>query len=328
MQRVVVLGAGGFLGTPLVAALAAGGWAAPVAVSRRPRTGTERLACDATDADALRRALDGADAVVNCMAGRPAAMVAVARNLANAPAACRIVQLSSMAVYGPATGLADEVSRLPEGLTGYAGAKVAAEHALAGHPGRVILRPGCIYGPGSEPWTNRIARLLQARRLGDLGAGGDGTCNLAFVDDVVAAILAALQRPVRGATFNVAMPAPPSWNGYLTQFALALGAVPVARIPGRRLRLETRLAVPLRAAAALAGPARRLARHVPLPPDAIPPSLAALMRQEIVLNHRRADAGLGFPRTALGAGLARAAWPLLRRPPGPHDEPADQVRAA
>ena len=56
----------------------------------------------------------------------------------------------------------------------------------------VILRPTCVFGPGSTQWTTRIARLLKARRIGDLGSAGDGGCNLAFIDDVVAAVLAAL----------------------------------------------------------------------------------------------------------------------------------------
>ncbi len=330
MQRVVVLGASGFVGSAVLTALTQSSWAAPVASSRRPRGGFDRTPCDATDRASLRRVVDGADAVVNCMAGSAQAMVAVARNLAEMPASCRIVQLSSMAVYGTLTGLVDETVTLPKTLSAYGSAKLAAERALASHPGRVVLRPGCIYGAGGAQWTTRIARLLQSRRLGDLGAGGDGACNLAFIDDVAAAVLAALQQPVAGATFNVAMPGPPSWNSYLVQFALALGAVPVARIPARRLRFETRLAVPLRAGAAIAGPACRLVAPTrTLWPEAITPSLAALMRQEIVLGHRRADSGLRFARTPLGVGLARAAWPLLGRAGGAASRStSDTVQAA
>jgi nucleoside-diphosphate-sugar epimerase len=332
MQRVIVLGASGFLGRHVLAALAASGWAAPVAVSRNPyaaprtsllphgmrRDGdasdptgpvsTERLACNATRLADLLRVLAGADAVVNCTAGSPTDTVDVARALAQVPADCRIVHVSSMAVYGAAAGRVDEASALPDGLGGYAGAKVAAERALSGHPNHVVLRPGCIFGPGGEQWTLRIARLLRARRLGDLGAAGDGACNLAPLDDVAAAVLATLCRPVSGVAFNIALPDPPSWNAFLVCFAIALGATPVARVPARQLRLEARLAVPLHAAAlALRRISPQAATRLP---DALTPSLLALMRQDITLDHRRADRLLGFARTPLGTALAQAAASL------------------
>ncbi len=336
-MRVIVLGANGFVGGHVLAALAASGWAAPVAVSRHPHAPpraqswprgvrheaygpalpvpTERLACDATRAADLLPLLEGADAVVNCTSGSPADALAVARALSRAPAACRIVHLSSMAVYGSATGLVRESAALPDGLRGYAGAKVAAERALSGHPGCVVLRPGCIFGPGGEQWTLRIARLLRARRLGDLGAAGDGACNLAPLDDVAAAVLAALRRPVAGAAFNVALPDPASWNAVLVRFATMLGATPVARIPARQLRLEARLALPLHALTlALRRVSPRAAARMP---DALTPSLSALLRQDIILDHRLADARLGFPRTSLDAALAQAAASLrpARVPP-------------
>ncbi len=344
MHRVIVLGASGFLGRHVLAALAASDWAAPVAVSRRPHAlprvppprgarssgddtcdpaapaSTERLACDATRLAELLRLLEGADAVVNCTAGSPADTVAVARALARAPGACRVVHVSSMAVYGPATGLVDEAAPLPDDLRGYGGAKIAAERALSGHPNHVVLRPGCIFGPGSGQWTLRIARLLRARRLGDLGAAGDGACNLAPLDDVAAAVLVALRRPVAGAAFNVAMPNPPSWNAFLVRFAIALDAAPVARIPARQLRLEARLALPLHAAALAL---RRVSpRAAALVPDALAPSLLALLCQDITLDHRRADRLLGFARTPLGAALAQAAASLHPAQVRPTTRPA------
>ncbi len=352
MQRVVVLGATGFLGSRVLAALAASGWAAPVAVSRRPyrpaRTSstphghaaglpppaTERLACDAADAGNLLRLLGTADAVVNCTAGTPGSTVAVARALAQAPATCRVVHVSSMAVYGDASGLVDEDAPLAEGLGGYAGGKVAAERALSGHPGAVVLRPGCLFGPGSEQWTGRIARLLRTRRLGDLGAAGDGACNLAPVADVVAAVLASLHRPVAGAAFNLALPDPPSWNAVLIRYAIALGAAPVARIPARRLRAEARLALPLHAAALVLG--RAPPRVGAWLPDALTPSLLSLMRQDITLDHRRTDRRLAIRRTGLDEALRDAAASLRLTgdrappsvaspgliPPGLADEPS------
>ncbi len=73
-----------------------------------------------------------------------------------------------MAVYGGVTGAVSESAPLL-GQTPYAQAKVAAEAAAARYPRSVIFRPGIVYGPGSRQWTERIARWLRARRVGDLG---------------------------------------------------------------------------------------------------------------------------------------------------------------
>jgi nucleoside-diphosphate-sugar epimerase len=304
--QVVVIGAGGFVGRHLVRGLAATAEFRPVAASRRPiGADVEWRRCDATDVAALSAALAGADAAVNCVAGSGPAMVAATGALCAAARAAglqRIVHLSSMAVYGPATGLVDEDHALAGGGA-YAQAKRDCEALIRAHGAAggdaVILRPGCIHGPGSEQWTGRIARLLRRRRIGDLGAAGDGLANLVAARDVAAAVLAALRRAdVTGQAFNLADPDPASWNSYFVALARAVGATPVRRVTRRWLRLE----------GSLLAPACRIARLVGLPAaDPVPPSLLALWRQDIRLDHRRADALLGFVRTPPAAALAEAA---------------------
>jgi nucleoside-diphosphate-sugar epimerase len=151
-----------------------------------------------------------------------------------------------------------------------------------------------------------MARLLWAHRLGDLGAAGDGYCNLVRVGDVVEAILLALQNPgVDGRVYNLSAPRPPTWNEFLIQYAAALRAVPVRRISGRRLRIETKLlAPPLKIAEILARIAKLDARRLPPP---IPPSLIRLMGQEIRLDTRRAESELGLRYRDTDATLAEAA---------------------
>ena len=76
----------------------------------------------------------------------------------------------------------------------------------------VMLRPGCVWGPGSDLWVGRIGRLLRSRRLGDLGAAGDGWTNLVHVDDVCKAAVAALglvQPRGEIRTYNLAAPDSP-----------------------------------------------------------------------------------------------------------------------
>jgi 2-alkyl-3-oxoalkanoate reductase len=314
--RVLVLGAGGFIGRRVVAALAVEPWATPVAAVHRapPAHGdAEIVQLDAADRTALQWVLRDIDAVVNCIAGSARTIVATARTLfdeaAQAPSRPRVVHLSTMAVYGPAVGLVDEDGALHGDDGAYAAAKVEAERCAAGWKDVVTLRPGCVYGPGSAQWSERIARLLRAGRVGDLGAAGDGACNLVHVDDVVAAVLAALRRPrLSGHAFNLGSPQPPTWNEYFLAFARALGAVPVRRIPARRLALETRLwAPPLR----LAEIAARLARlgGDPIPPP-IPPSLLRLWGRDLRLNVRKAEDMLGMAWTPLDAGLRATAAQL------------------
>jgi nucleoside-diphosphate-sugar epimerase len=305
MMRVLVLGGNGFVGRHVVRSLTASGWATPISGSRRAVAGRggEAIALDARDEAAVASGLQGVDAVVNCVAGDAEGIVQNARALFQAAAktGAHVVHLSSMAVYGDATGPVDEDAPLLGNVSDYAAAKVRAE-ALAG--GRAtIFRPGCIYGSDSPQWTLRIARLLLERRIGDLAAAGDGCSNLVHVQDVAAAVLAAL-RDARTGAYNLVMPQAPDWNEYFLQFARAIGAVPIGRIPEWRLKLETKLlAPPLKIAELVAA---RVSRTASLPPP-IPPSLARLWRQDIRLNSDRATRELGMLWTSLDAGLAEAA---------------------
>lgn len=319
MKQVLVLGANGFVGSRVVAALWRTDWARPVAAVRPAREaqarelGVEVRACEATDPASLARALSGIDLVVNCVTGDGRTIVAGAQNLF-APGKTtgieRIVHLSSMAVYGSATGPVDETARLIDDIGWYGQAKIAAEkHALdfvrqGGNA--VILRPSCIYGPGSHLWTRRIGRWLRSGKVGDLGPGGDGLCNLIFIDDVVGAIVQSLHRPkVSGEAFNLSDPDPESWNAYFSRLGRAIGAVPIRRISARRLTLETKLlAPPLKAIEIACG---RIGLSMRALPEPIPPSLARLWRQEIRLDHRKSDALLHFERTPLDVGIAASA---------------------
>ncbi|MGX9962728.1 NAD-dependent epimerase/dehydratase family protein [Roseomonas sp. F4] len=310
--RILILGANGFIGRHMLAGLAQAGYQV-IAGARRPRTAPDSTSApavewrgvDAGDAASLRAALAGVDAVVNCVAAEPGAMVAATRHLVSEAGARRILHLSSMAVYGAATGLLDEDAPLtPEGA--YGESKAESEHLLRDHAqagGEVVmLRPGCVHGPGSESWTARPARLLRAGRLGDLGPGGDGICNLTAVQDLVAATAAALRLPAApGLVFNISDPAPGDWNAYFLALAQAIGATPLRRIGARQLRIEKLAAYPLKVLE-IAGRKARLRT-----PDPIPPALQRLFQQDITLDNRRADAALGFTRTPPAQALAAAA---------------------
>jgi len=316
-QRVLVLGASGFIGGRVVKMLSESEWATPISASRRMiqsagSESPEKIRVDATDPRQLAACLRGIDGVVNCITGNNETIIGNARALftvvAGMPQRPRVVHLSSLAVYGSAEGSVDESAARGERLTGYGLAKFEAERlATRAALPVVILRPGIVYGPGSTQWSGRIARLLRARRLGDLGRAGDGLCNLVYVDDVASAIVRALRTPnLDGRVFNLSLPSPPTWNDYFLRFAKFLGAVPVRRITARRLRIESKvLAPPQKIAEIIVSKiSPSLARLLPEP---IPPSLIRLFAQEIRMQVDAAESALGLAWMDLDEGLKHAA---------------------
>jgi nucleoside-diphosphate-sugar epimerase len=287
-MRVLVIGADNFVGCPVLEALTRSDWAQPLVLS-------QTAGFDA--------AVEMADSIVNCTMGRPdditeaaQKVFAAAERLSRPPP---VVHISSMTVYGSARGRVAENAPTPADGGAYAQAQLAADQLAAQYPQAIRLRTGVEYGPGCRQWSGVIADCLGRGRLGDLGASGDGICNLLFIDDLVTAVLESLRRPqLQGRVFNLAMASPPTWNEYFNAFGKALGTVPIRRISRRRLSVELKyLAPPLKIAQML---------KLPLPPP-ITPSLVAACRQEIWLQSAAAEAQLGLRWTGLGVGLERAA---------------------
>ncbi|MDQ3061023.1 MAG: NAD(P)-dependent oxidoreductase [Pseudomonadota bacterium] len=316
--KTLVLGGSGHIGKRLLELLAGASWAAPSGAGRSPRPGGSPggwIKVDTCDAAGLTAALQGFEAVVNCVAGDGRSIAQGAQVLAQAArsAGCRrIVHLSTQSVYGPREGRVREDSALDASLGWYGRAKCEAERHIAEfarHGGEVVmLRPGCVYGPGSELWVGRIGRWLQAGRLGDLGIGGDGWSNLVHVDDVCQALMAALQLPLKPGqlpVFNLAAPDSPRWNEYFVDLALQLGATPVRRIGQRQLRLDAFVASPpLKVAQWALKHAGRRAASLPEP---MPPGLLRLWSQHLQLDARLASAQLALDWTPYAKGLQTSA---------------------
>lgn len=296
-QRILVLGSEHFVAAKVQTALSASDWAVPTAFTDPPSTLSEKH-------------FAGIQAVFNGTMGSPATILSNSRALYGALGRIggdvRVVHLSSMTVYGSLSGEAVETTAMRPDLGAYSAAQVEAELLANQYPRSVMLRPGCEYGPGCPQWSERIARLLCAHRLGDLGAAGDGECNLLFVDDLVSTILTSLRAPgIDGHHFNLAMRSPPTWNEYFVQFGIALGAVPISRIGRRRLQLETKLfAPPLKIMELTERRLRGQSRSIPPP---ITPSLLSLCRQNITLNVEKAEAAFDISWTPLSEGLRQSA---------------------
>lgn len=324
-MKVIVLGGTGYIGTRLMEILTLTPWAEATGASRTgpgmAQKGMDWLAVNTCDAAALTRVLKGFDAVVNCVAGDRQSIANGARTLAEAAAAAgcpRIVHLSTMSVYGDLEGLVSEDMQPGPQLGWYGKAKREAENAMAGFAkagGQVVmLRPGCVFGPGSELWVGRTARWLRSGRLGDLGVGGDGWSNLVHVDDICQAVLAALRLEIVAGTipvFNLAAPDSPRWNDYFIDLAVATGATPVRRISARQIRLDSLVAgAPLKIAERMLS--RMGKRHVRIP-DPMPPGLTRLWGQHIRLDSGPATRSLHLAWTSYPDALRSSADWFCRR---------------
>lgn len=311
-EIVLIMGAAGYIGSCLVRRLAQSGRITPIGLMRRgrrvSRPDIEIRICDATRQKELAEALRGVDTVVNCVGGGSRAMIAattVLYNVARRQPLRRIVHLSSMAIYGSAAGLVTETTPGTQPLNHYARTKLVCEELtreyLRDGGDAVILRPSCVFGPGDELWAGRLARLLRAGRIGDLGPSGDGICNLIYVDDLVEAIVSAISaQDASGEAFNVSDPDRLTWNEFLIKFARAIGATPVERFSRHRLHVEAAVVTPLLRLAKIVAAPTGFARLVP---ESITPSLVRLWRQEIRLDTAKAARWLQLQYTPLEQAL-------------------------
>jgi len=326
--------------TRLIAALASNMSYRPILLAEPTASATwrhlETRRCNPESSGEFAEALKGVDFVVNCLGGKPQRFAAVTQALCDAARSSppqRIVHLSSMTVYGGASGVVDEATRPEPPLNRYAEARIRCEALVRQYTAdggdAVIVRPSCIFGPGSDPWAGRVARLLLARRLGDLGPLGDGLCNLVHVDDLVAIMIAALAAPgTMGETFNATADWPrPTWNEFLVRFARAIGATPVERISARRMAAEEKLLAPALRGAALVANRIGAGRFVS---DAMTPSFVRVLRQRITVSAVKTSARFGIAHMPFEQAIDETArwWNSLQAPTGrtADDHRAEPVR--
>ena len=149
----------------------------------------------------------------------------------------RLVHLSSLAAVGPmpmATACAEDV--LPRPVSPYGWSKLQGEAAVLGVRDRLhvtVLRPPVVYGP-RDRGVLEVARWV-ARGLLPMLAGPPRTLSLCYVQDLVAALLAAGEAKIpSGEIFHVAGEGAFTWEQVGDALGEALGVHPTPlRIPCR-----------------------------------------------------------------------------------------------
>lgn len=317
-MKVLVTGASGMLGAATARALAERGDDVTVLQRRPAGLGMREVLADVTDADAVRRAVAGQEAVVHLAAkvnvtgpwaqyerinvGGTRSVVAACR----AGDVGRLVHVSSPSVAHSGSSLfgAGAEPADPEGARGpYARSKAMAELvALSQDDDRLrvlAVRPHIVWGPGD---TQLVARIVQRARQGRLPLIGTGAAlvDSTYVSNAADALVAAVDvvPNVHGQALVVSNGEPRPIGEFLGDICAALGA------PRPQRRVPLALAAAAGAVAEGAWSVRRRVSRV----EADPP-ITRFVAEQLATAHwfdqRRTRALLGWrPAVSYAAGLA------------------------
>jgi nucleoside-diphosphate-sugar epimerase len=251
---VLVTGANGFVGSHGARRLLEEGMRVRALV-RRPeaqaeleRWGVETLLGEFTDPRDQERAVQGAHAVVHCVATDAQEMAEAirvnaeaTRTLAEAAltAGCeRFVHISTIAVYtlGGREGVVEEDSPLVTQGDSYAVSKAEAERALGTVAARglktVVLRPAAILGAHpTSIWGTKVPKIIASGQFPQVD-GGQGTMGYLHISTLADAMVRALRVDAAvGQAFNIA-DGHTHWGRYLDFFRKSpLPAVPADKAP-------------------------------------------------------------------------------------------------
>jgi nucleoside-diphosphate-sugar epimerase len=261
-MRILLAGATGAIGTPLLRLLVAGGHEV-TGMTRSPEkaamiraAGAEAVLADALDSAAVEHAVTAArpQAIVNQLTAIPPRLdprrilrdfaltdrlrTEGTHNLiaaAEAIGGARILAQSIAFAYapGPSGTIHDETDPLtvdpPVQFKRSAAAIAELERTVLAAKG-VVLRYGYFYGPGTAiSRDGSIGTDLARRRLPIVGGGG-GVWSFIHIEDAATATVAALDSPA-SATYNIVDEEPAPVAKWLTGLAQALGAPRPLQVP-------------------------------------------------------------------------------------------------
>lgn len=260
-RMVLITGAAGFIGARICEIMHGSGYAKVRAgvhrwnsAARVGRLPIEIVLCNVLDKKQLGAAMKDVNRVVHCAVGSSEVNVQGTRNVLQAAldgGVKRIVHVSSIDVYGNIRGTIDESYPLKRSGMTYGDSKIAAEEAVCEYLSRglsvSILRPTIVYGPFSTLWTVRPAEWMISHSWLIAEELVQGTCNLVYVDDLVQAIILAMDRKAAvGESFNVNGPDRPSWSEYFHALNDGLELPPLNPAGKCISRLSAELMMPVR----------------------------------------------------------------------------------
>ena len=198
--------------------------------------GCELVQGDVTDAQSLRRAVEGCDTVVHLVAIRQGSrekfehvMEQATRDLVAAAKEAGVQRFVLMSALGTTEGTKDIVP--------YFHAKWENEQTVASSGlEHVIFRPSFIFGDGGILKTfKRLARVAPVTPI--IGSGRQRIQPI-WIDDVAAYFAEGVQRPdVTGRIFELGGPDAVSWNEFWERLKRALGVRrPSVHVPMRLMR--------------------------------------------------------------------------------------------
>jgi uncharacterized protein YbjT (DUF2867 family) len=295
---ILVTGATGFVGPRIVHALREREQPVRSLVRRpgdRPASalaswGAEIVQGDMTDAESLRRAVEGAEVVVHLVAIRQGSdedfrrvMEQGTRDLVAAAKDAGVRRFVLMSALGTSEETKD--------LVPYYGAKWAMEQAVRGSGlEHVIFRPSFVFARegGILPTFRRLARAAPVTPI--IGSGLQRIQPI-WLEDVAAYFAEGVDRPeAANRTFELGGPDAVTWNEFWRRLKLALGQRrPSVHVPMGLMRLNALVT-------------ERLPGNVPLTRDL----LTMLEHGDNVVSNEEAVQTFGLPLVPLDEQLRRA----------------------
>ena len=264
-KTIFITGADGFIGGRIaerlflenLAKVKAGvkDWLGAARIGRFP---IEIVKCDVlSDVKNLVELIKGTDTVIHCAYGNKLVNERGTENLLNASLKAgikRFIYFSTVEVYSGASGEISELTPLKYSGNEYADSKINAEKIVREYQKKglpiTILRPTMVYGPFCRVWTINVAERLLSGNW-KLSPKFNGFCQPVYVDDMVDAVLAALNSDKAvGESFNVGNPQVLTWADFFKEFNNALGLLPLKIQNSGLLRIKTLFIHPIRKTAA------------------------------------------------------------------------------
>jgi nucleoside-diphosphate-sugar epimerase len=262
IEHILITGAAGFVGCRLAERLSQStDYRVTAMVRRYYGRGVPRLArlpirwalADILDPKTLSEACRGVDAIVHLAYGGNEANTVGTQNILNAARANgvkKVVHMSTAAVHGlnPQGPVVTETAPYEENGDDYRASKARGETIIqkfqADHDlPVVVLKPPLIYGPFSRAWSVRLVQEIINGAV--LVNGGSGTANLVYIDNLIDAILLAIEKDTAdGEAMFVVDDDIPTWKGVYDGYAAMINqesrmqSMSVEEIERQRKQLE------------------------------------------------------------------------------------------